>query len=243
MIKIDTGKGKLLSFDIDIEGGSDNEIKEGRFILSCPNKNYKLMFNALIENGTVTIDLPPLDINEKSGNCSLEMISTDNQYYPVWEDKVKFDRSLTIKVEQKEVEKKPVVTLNENKTEKQKEKKEIIKEKKIVKSSNNVTLYRTIKCNEESINKVLSENKFSMKPKSNIPVKFYKSDEMLINDLENIDFGVSIGMSVPENGILEQRKDRSIIVDSSYLDTITEKNVIFIIKEGKIIQLKENIID
>lgn len=240
MIKIDTGKGKLLSFDIDIEGGNDSEIKEGRFILSCPNKTYRLMFKAIIEDGSVMVDLPPLDINEKSGECFLEMISTDNQYYPVWEDKVKFDRSLTIKIKEQK-DKKLKVSLNENEDiETIENKKQIIKEKKIVKSSNTVTLYRTIKCNEQSINKVLSENKFSMKPKSNIPVKFYKSDEMLINDLENIDFGVSIGMSVPENGIMEQRKDKSIIVDSSYLDTITEKNVIFIINNGRLIKLDKD---
>lgn len=236
MIKIDTGKGKVLSFDIDIEGGSGSEIKEGRFILSCPNKTYRLMFKALIEDGTVTVDLPPLDINEKSGVCILEMISTDNQYYLVWENTVKFDRSLTIKVkEQKDTVKTPTVTLNET----EKSKKEIVKENKIVKSSETVTLYRTIKCDEKTLNKVISENKFSMKPKAGVKVKFYENDSMLINDLENVNFGISVGLNVPVNGIIEKRNDRTLIVDSLYLDIINESNVMFIIKDGQLIQLKK----
>lgn len=240
MIKIDTGKGKILSFDIDIEGGSDSEIKEGRFIISCPNKTYKLMFEALIEDGNVSVDLPPLDINEKSGECSLEMISTDNQYYPVWKDKVKFDRSLTIKVkEQKEIEKKPVVTLNEGE-----KKTNIIKEKKIVKSLKTRKVYRTIKCDLDTLTEVLEKRKFSMKPKAGVKVKFYENDTMLINDLENTDCGICVGLCVPVNGILEERKDQTLIVDSSYLDKINEHNVMFVIRNGQLIQLrKEDIIN
>jgi len=233
MIKISTGKGKLLSFDIDIEGGNSNEIKEGRFIISCPNKNYKLMFNAIIENNNIMVDLPPLNINESSGKCSLEMISNDNQYYSIWEDSIKFDRELTIKVkEQKDIyDKKPTVKLNENKT----------KSNKITKSSETVTLYRTIKCDMNTVNKIISENKFSMKPKKNLNVKFYKNDSQLINDLENIDYGLCIGMSVCTNGIIKENRD-TLIVNSSYLDTINENNVMFLIKEGRIIQLtKDNL--
>lgn len=230
MIKIDTGKGKVLSFDIDIEGGSDNEIKEGRFILSCPNKSYRLMFKALIENGTVIVDLPPLEINEKSGDCFLEMISVDSQYYQVWEDKVKFDRSLTIKVKEQKEDKILNVSLNE---------KEMIKENKIIKSAKKIMLYRTIKCNEEIINKIIDENKFSMKPKDNIPVKFYDNDTQLINDLENIEYGISISMNVCENGIMKKSTDHTLIINSSYLENIDESNVVFLIKEGKIFQLRK----
>lgn len=232
MIKINTGKGKLLSFDIDIEGGNSNEIKEGRFIISCPNKNYKLMFNAIIESDNIVVDLPPLDINETSGKCTLEMISNDNQYYDIWNDVIKFNKDLTIKVkEQKDFsDKKPNVTLSENKT----------KIDKIIKSSETITLYRTIKSDLKTINKILSENKFSMKPKENLNVKFYKNDSQLINDLENIDYGLCIGMSVCTNGIIEENKDQTLIVDSSYLDTINENNVLFLIKNGAIVQLTKD---
>jgi len=228
MIKINTGKGKLLSFDIDIEGGNSNEIKEGRFIISCPNKNYKLMFNAIIENNNIVVDLPPLDINETSGKCSLEMISNDNQYYDIWNDVIKFNKDLTIKVkEQKNIsDKKLNVILNEEK-----------KEKKIIRNSENINLYRTIKTDAKTIDKIISENKFSMKPKENINVKFYRNDKMLINDMENIDFGICIGMPICTNGIIEENKDQTLIVDSSYLENISEKNVIFLIKEGKLIKL------
>jgi len=238
MIKLDIGKGKSLSFDIDIEGGSDSEIKEGRFIISCKNKKYKLMFEAIIKDGVVNVEIPPLDINTDSGKCFLEMISNDNQYYSVWESPVKFERNLKIKVkEQKEVDKKPVVSLNENKT--KETKKDKIKENKIIKSSETVMLYRTIKCDEKTINKVLSENEFLMKPKSGVRIKFYESDSMLLNDLENINFGLCIGMSVPENGIIKENGDHTIIVNSSFLDDINVNNVLYIIKEGQIIQLKK----
>lgn len=234
MIKINTGKGKLLSFDIDIEGGNSNEIKEGRFIISCPNKNYKLMFNAIIENDSIVVDLPPLEtINEGTYKCYLELISNDNQYYSIWDDNIKINRDLNIKVKEHTdfSDKKPTVTLNERKKE----------DKKIInKSSSTITLYRTIKTDAKTVNKIMSENKFSMKPKEGLNVKFYNKDNMLINDLESIEYGVCIGMNVPENGILTENRDYTTIVDSSYLDVINEKNVLFLIKNGQIIQLKGN---
>ena len=87
--------------------------------------------------------------------------------------------------------------------------------------------------------KVISENKFSMKPKSNVSVKFYESDSMLLNDLEDVEYGICIGMEVCENGIMKENKDHTLIVNSSYLESVTEKNVLYVIKEGQIIQLKK----
>jgi hypothetical protein len=245
MIKINAGKEKILSFDINIEGGNDNQIKEGRFILSCKNQKYKLMFNALIENGTVTVEIPPLDINENSGECILEMISNDNKYYSVWEDKFQFNKDMIIKVkEQKETSSRKYQSVNEDRKITVKEKEKNIKNKidKIRESSNNITLYRTIKCDLKTINKIINENKFSMKPKAGISVKFYDQDNLLVNDLENIEYGISIGMNVLEDSIIEKNKDHTVIVDSSYLDVINENNVMFLIKEGRLIQLKKEII-
>lgn len=239
MIKINTGKEKTISFDIDIEGGDIGQIKEGRFILTCPNKKYKLMFKAIVENGTVTINLPPLDVNEKTGECTLEMISMDDQYYPVWNDNVKFEHDMKIKIK-KQTEIKPVVEIRDESKPNIK-KKEIINETKkpIIKSSETRTVYRTIKCDQSTIENIVESGKFSMKPKDGMKIKFYNSDTMLINDLELVEYGICIAMDVPVNGILTENKDHSLIVDSSYLDKINDDNVLFIIKKGTIKSLKD----
>lgn len=238
MIKINTGKKKTITFDIDIEGGNSGQIKEGRFILSCSNQKYKMMFKAIIEDGVVTVNLPLLDVNEKTGECALEMISMDNQFYPVFNDNVKFERTMKIRVaEQKEEKIKPVVEVKiveENEKQKSKKIKPIIE-----KSSETVKLYRTIKCDKETIENIVETGKFSMKPKGEMKVKFYNNDSALINDLELVEYGVCVGIDVPVNGIITENKDKSIIVNSSYLDKINDKNVLFLIKKGSMNPLKK----
>jgi len=245
MIKIETGRGKTLNFDIDIQGGDSSEIKETRFILSCPGKSYRLVFPAVVENNSVSVDLPPLDIQEKVGSCSLEMISADNQYYPIWNDDVKFDRGLKIVVkEQKNEERKVIV---ESKNQETAESKNITKKeiKNILNESNKkrefVKLYRTIKCDQKTFNKIISENKFSMKPKPNMNISFYKTDSQLINDTENIEYGVATMMNIPSTEIVKENKDSTVIVDSTNLDIVTEDNVVFLINKGRLIQFNKNI--
>jgi len=239
MIKINTGKEKTISFDIDIEGGNTGQIKEGRFILSCPDKKYRLMFKAIIEDGTVTVDLPPLDVSEKTGECHLEMISMDNQYYPVWNDNVKFEKNMKIRIKEQKEDIKPIVEVKSVKN------KKVIKEqiqkpvKRVIeKSSETRKIYRTIKCDQATIENIVESGKFSMKPKPGMKVKFYNNDTMLINDLELIENGVCVGMDTPVNGIIIENKDQSLIVDSSYLDQIDDRNVLFVIKKGIIKELK-----
>jgi energy-converting hydrogenase A subunit M len=243
MIKIETGKGKTLTFDIDIQGGDSNEIKETRFILSCPNKSYRLVFPAIIENNSVSVDLPPLDIQEKIGSCSLEMISSDNQYYQIWTDDVKFDRGLKIVVkEQKSEERKVIVESKNQETTEVKNipvKKEI---KNILNESNKkrefVRLYRTIKADNKSISKVFSEN-FEMMSKPGLKVQFYRNDTQLINDMETVDHGICVGMNVPTDSIIHEDKG-VVIVDSTNLGKIDKKNILFIIKEGRMINVTQS---
>jgi energy-converting hydrogenase A subunit M len=241
MIKIETGRGKTLTFDIDIQGGDSSEIKETRFILSCPGKSYRLVFPAVVENNSVSVDLPPLDIQEKVGSCSLEMISADNQYYPIWNDDVKFDRGLKIVVkEQKNEERKVIVESKDqendnNKTSLKKEIKNILNESN--KKREFVRLYRTIKADAKTINKVFSEN-FEVMPKSGMNVQFYRNDTQLINDMETIDHGVCIAMNVPVDSIVQESKG-VVIVDSTNLGKIDKKNVLFVIKEGRMINVTQ----
>lgn len=241
MIKIETGRGKTLTFDIDIQGGDSNEIKETRFILSCPNKSYKLVFPAIVENNSVSVNIPPLDIQEKVGSCSLEMISSDNQYYQIWTDDVKFDRGLKVVVkEQKNDERKVIV---ESKNQEIVESKGITKKeiKNILGESNYkrefVRLYRTIKADNKTINKVFSEN-FEMMSKPGLKVQFYRNDTQLINDMETIDHGICVGMNVPIDSIVQENKG-VVIVDSTNLGKIDKKNVLFIIKEGRMINVAQ----
>jgi len=243
MIKINTGKEKTIIFDIDVEGGNTGQIKEGRFILSCPDKRYRLMFKAVIEDGTVTVNLPPLDVNEKTGECSLEMISMDNQFYPVFNDNVKFEKNMKIRIKEQRVEKdiKPIVEVRDpNKKEviKEQTQKQVIKHV-IEKSSKTRKVYRTIKCDQPTIENIVENGKFSMKPKAGLKVKFYNNDTMLINDVELIEYGICVGMDVSIDGIITENRDQSLIVDSSYLDKIDDRNVLFVIKNGTIKALKE----
>ena len=242
MIKIETGKGKTLTFDINIRGRDNNEIKETRFILSCPNKSYRLVFPAIIENNSVSVDLPPLDIQGEIGSCSLEMISSDNQYYQIWTDDVKFDNELKIVVkEQKSKERKVIV---ESKNKEITEVKNVPVKKGIKNILNEyskrpefIRLYRTIKCDQKTFNKIISENKFLMKPKPGINIIFYKTDHQLLNDIENIEYGISIAMNISSTEIIKENKDNTVIVNSTNLDGITENNVVFLINKGRLIQL------
>jgi len=245
MIKIETGKGKTLTFDIDIQGGDSNEIKETRFILSCPNKSYRLVFPAIIENNSVSVDLPPLDIQEKIGSCSLEMISSDNQYYQIWTDDIKFDRGLKIVVKEQKSEERKVIVESKNQettevknTPVKKEIKNILGES--IHKREFVKLYRTIKCDQKTFNKVISENKFSMKPKPGMNISFYKTDSQLINDTENIEYGIATMMNVSSTDIIKENKDRTVVVDSTNLDNITEDNVVFLINKGRLIKFNKN---
>ncbi len=240
MIKLETGKGKILTFDIDIQGGNSSEIKETRFILFCPGKLYRFVFPVIIENNSISVDLPPLDIQEKVGSCSLEMISKDDQYYLVWEDEVKFEKGLKIVIkEQKNEERKVIVESKDQEYDKKISPKNEIKN--ILNESNKkcefVRLYRTIKADNKLINKVFSEN-FEMISKPGLEVKFYRNDTMLINDMENIDYGICITMNVPTDSIIQENKG-TVIVDSTNLEKINKKNVMFVIKEGRMINVSK----
>lgn len=240
MIKINTDKGKILTFNVEMEGCADNEIKEARFILSF-SKNYKLMFPVIIEKNMISVSLPPLNIVEKEGTCSLEMISSDNQYYPVWNEDIKFDRKLKISVkEQKSDERKVIVESKNQETNKKISPKNEIKN--ILNESNKkrefVRLYRTIKADAKTINKVFSEN-FEMMSKPNMQVKFYRNDTMLLNDMESIDHGICIAMNVSTDSIIEESKG-TVIVDSTNLEKINKKNIMFVIKEGRMINVAQD---
>jgi len=229
MIKISPNKAKTLTFGISFDSGSPSEIQEGRLILSLPNLDYKLMLNAIIENDSITVNVPPLDICESSGNCTLEIVSKTKECYQVFTDTIKFEKGISIKVTEQKDSRKPVVEIKDSTS---KSKKKVSTETK--------TMYRTIKLDRKSVQGILESKKMLMKPDAGKKMAFYQDSSQLFNDTENIEYGVCIVTNVPESAILSEKIDKTI-VDSSQLGKLTEKNIMYLIQEGNLKDFREMI--
>jgi len=226
LIKIDTTKGKSINFNLNIEGGNINEISEGRFLVKHPDKNYFLQFEVKILKDSVIIDVPPLDISGKT-DAVLEIISNDKQYYKVWESEIQFSRELNITVS--EAKTSPIVSLKEDENNNEKNSKEkVVKENKKFGSR---ILYRTIKSNQEDLTKVINSNNFKLKASPNKKLNFYSEASFLVKDIEKIDYGLCVMISVPEQNIISEKFDK-VIVKTDNLPDISKKDIIYTIENG-----------
>ena len=114
MITINPNKSKTLTFKVDITGSSTQPVAR----LVFPMKNQSaMMFNALIENNIVKVDIPPLNpiYQDMLGEAKLELI-VGEFYFSPWEGQFEFKEEPNVSsahLEEEEQKEKPNVLMNE----------------------------------------------------------------------------------------------------------------------------------
>jgi hypothetical protein len=110
MITINPNKSKTLTFKVDITGSSTQPIAR----LVFPMKNdSSMMFNALIENNIVKVNIPPLNpvYHDMLGKAKLELI-VGEFYFSPWQGEFEFKEEPNVSSAQLEEEEKPNVSMN-----------------------------------------------------------------------------------------------------------------------------------
>ena len=110
MITINPNKAKTLTFKVDITGSTTPPI--ARLVFSMKNES-SMMFNALIENNIVKVNIPPLTpvYREMLGEAKLELI-VGEFYFSPWEGQFEFREEPNVSSAQlEEEEEKPNVSV------------------------------------------------------------------------------------------------------------------------------------
>lgn len=89
-----------LKFKLNSDGVDLNRIEPRLILTTKSNENY--FFIGEIKNGVCEFDIPELKLYEKGdyGKIKFEIISEDETYFPVWEDKFEIKTKATIKLEE-----------------------------------------------------------------------------------------------------------------------------------------------
>lgn len=89
-----------LKFKLNSDGVDLNKIEPRLILTTKNNENY--FFIGEINNGVCEFDIPELKLYEKGdyGKIRFEIISEDETYFPVWEDKFEIKAKASIKLEE-----------------------------------------------------------------------------------------------------------------------------------------------
>ena len=89
-----------LKFKLNSDGVDLNKIEPRLILTTKSNENY--FFIGEIKNGICEFSVPELKLYEKGdyGKIKFEIISEDETYFPVWEDKFEIKTKATIKLEE-----------------------------------------------------------------------------------------------------------------------------------------------
>ena len=100
MIDIKSSTGQKLTFDIDVQGATEKDIV-GKMRIQREDVEYG--FDAVIEDGKMTVDLPALDtvmLDLKNGavlESKLDIIANSEFYTEAWKDSIKIERPIAVK--------------------------------------------------------------------------------------------------------------------------------------------------
>lgn len=100
MIDVKSSVGQKLTFDIDIQGATENDIM-GKMRIAKEGIEYG--FDAVIEEGKMTVDLPALDtviLDLKDGTVlesKLDIIANNEFFTEAWKDNIKIERPVSVK--------------------------------------------------------------------------------------------------------------------------------------------------